>query len=409
MDSLITFGIGKMELDWSKSYQLSDFSKLFKESDRRDLLCYYYDDQDEEVRTDHSQGYTKKLSQIKRRLDLLGYTLSSIKIMYEDMILHNNYYVSSNSYNLSFEDIYSIFYNLDISKIVVIKDPFYDFGTFEFGEFVKFLFTENKALIDPVREKLGIEKTVIPYDLLWFIETLENLDPLVLLRILVENPKNEDLEIYWICPELITIDDLSFEVPDSDKIMIVTEGTTDLGIIKRTIDILYNDISDLFMFIDMEDNYPFTGNGSLKNFCIGLNRIKIQNNVIAIFDNDAAGCGSYNALKNTLNTSNLLILKLPDYKDFDSMETIGPQGSSKENINGLAVAIECFLDFNSVNIPATIRWKSYDDKQKIYQGALESKDSYTKAFYANNLNDGSYDTSKLKYLIDFILSSWINR
>lgn len=94
---------------------------------------------------------------------------------------------------------------------------------------------------------------------------------------------------------MITIDDLSFEVPDSDKIMIVTEGTTDLGIIKRTIDILYNDISDLFMFIDMEDNYPFTGNGSLKNFCIGLNRIKIQNNVIAIFDNDAAGCGSYNA------------------------------------------------------------------------------------------------------------------
>lgn len=116
------------------------------------------------------------------------------------------------------------------------------------------------------------------------------------------------------------------------------------------------------MYIDMEDNYPFTGTGNLKNFCIGLDRIKIQNNVIVIFDNDAAGCSSYNAIKGKCNTSNLLILKLPDYDSFTSFETIGPQGISNENINGRAVAIECFLDFESVNIPTRIRWKSYDDR-----------------------------------------------
>lgn len=267
------------------------------------------------------------------------------------------------------------------------------------------MFTENRELLDAVRVKLGIREKVIPYDLMTFIENLENLDPFIILRILVENPNNSDLEVYWICPEAMSIDDMSFEVPETDKIMIVTEGTSDLGIIKRTIDLLYDDVSDLFMYIDMHDNYPFTGTGNLKNFCIGLNRIRIQNNVIAIFDNDAAGCGSYNAIKDKCNDSNLFILKLPDFDAFNLFDTIGPQGISKENINGRAVSIECFLDFNSVSIPPQIRWKSFDDKLKIYQGAIEEKEQYTKAFYSSCLTDGTYDTSKLKYLIDFILFS----
>lgn len=408
VDSLITLGIGKLELDWSKSYLLSDFSKLFKDSDKRDLLCYYYDDYEEDYKTTYKSGYIKKLSQIKRRLELLGYTLPSIKVMYEELILNSNFY-TPNSVKLSYEDFYSIFYNLDISKIDVTKDPFYDFGSFEFGEFASYLFKENLALLDPVREKVGIENNDIPSDLVWFIESLENLDPFIILRILVENSKNSDLDVYWICPASFTNDDLSFDIPEAEKIMIVTEGTSDLGIIKRTIDTLYNDISDLFMYIDMEDNYPFTGNGSLRNFCIGLNRIRIQNNVIVLFDNDAAGCGSYYDVKDKCEDSNFLILKLPDYFEFNAVDTVGPQGVTKENINGRAVAIECFLDFNSVNIPTNIRWNNYVEKQKIYQGALENKEMYTKAFYSSCLTDGTYDTSKLNFLIDYILSSWINR
>lgn len=407
MDSLITFGIGKMELDWSKSYLTRDFSAIFKESDKSQLLCYYYDDYENELKTTHIMGYSKKLSHIKRRLDLLGYSLSSIKEMYEEIIF--NSHTLPNAIKLSFDDFYNIFYSLDISDIDATTEHFYYPDDFEFGEFARCLFKENKSLLDLVRDKLDIEKGESPYDVISFIETLENLDPFILLRIFVENPRNLDLDVYWICPESLMVDDLSFEVSESDKIMIVTEGTSDLKIIKRIIDSLYDDVSDLFMYIDMEDNYPFTGTGNLKNFCIGLDRIRIQNNVIVIFDNDAAGCGSYNAIKGKCNNSNLLILKLPEFDEFKVFETIGPQGISKEDINGRAVAIECFLDFKSVNIPTRIRWKSYDDKQKIYQGAIEEKEKYTKAFYSSCLTDGSYDTSKLRYLIDYILLAWINR
>ena len=407
MDSLITFGIDKMELDWSKGYLLRDYSTLFNESDKSQLLCYYYDDSCEEIKTTQIIGYSKKLSRIKRRLELLGYTLSSIKVLYEEMIL--NSFIPSNAVKLSFEDFYSIFYLLDVSKIDTTKERFCYPDDFEYGEFVRLLFTDNEALLDPVRRKLDLRKNELPSELMSFIETLENLDPLIVLRILVENPKNSDLDIFWICPESMFIDNESFDVSESNRIMIVTEGTSDLSIIKRTIDSLYEDVSDLFLYIDMEDNYPFTGTGNLKNFCIGLNRIRIQNNVIVIFDNDAAGCGSYNAIKDNCNVSNLLIIKLPDYDEFNSIDTIGPQGVTKENINGRAVAIECFLDFNSVSMPPRIRWKSYDDKQKIYQGAIENKEQYTKAFYSSNLTDGTYDTSKLSFLMEYIFSSWINR
>lgn len=97
MNSLITFGIDKMELDWSKSYLLSDFSSLFKDSDKTQLLCYYYDEYADEMKTTYVTGYSRKLSYIKRRLDLLGYTISYVKVLYEEIILRNNYSKKSNS------------------------------------------------------------------------------------------------------------------------------------------------------------------------------------------------------------------------------------------------------------------------------------------------------------------------
>ena len=36
------------------------------------------------------------------------------------------------------------------------------------------------------------------------------------------------------------------------------------------------DFDDFFTFVDMADNYPFTGAGSLVNFCAGLAKIGIS-------------------------------------------------------------------------------------------------------------------------------------
>ena len=97
---------------------------------------------------------------------------------------------------------------------------------------------------------------------------------------------------------------------------------------------------------------------------------------------------------------------MPEFEHFD---TIGPQGNSCEDINGTAVAIECFLDFASVDFPPVIRWTSYSEKLKKYQGTLQRKDDYTRAFLKANLKSDDYNTSKIKKLIDYIIEQWCNQ
>ncbi len=175
------------------------------------------------------------------------------------------------------------------------------------------------------------------------------------------------------------------------------------------IDQIYPDISDFFDFVDMKENYPFTGTGNLYNFCVGLCRINIQNNIIAIFDNDTAGLEKYHQSQSLQKPDSFVITKLPDCPEFSSICTLGPQGSSMENINGRAVAIECFLDFGSVQKSPCVRWTSYNKNERQYQGELESKDEYVRAFKQCDLTDGSYDTSKLEFLIEYIISQWTDR
>ena len=135
-----------------------------------------------------------------------------------------------------------------------------------------------------------------------------------------------------------------------------------------------------FNFIDMQDNYPFTGTGNLYNFCCGLMKIGVLNQIIVIFDNDTAGNEKYEKLLQLPQMRNMLVTKLPYVSEFESVETIGPQGTSIENINGSAVAIECFLDFSTYHISPTIRWTNYVEKQSWFV-------EYDRLYFPNNENN----------------------
>ena len=68
-------------------------------------------------------------------------------------------------------------------------------------------------------------------------------------------------------------------LPQSDRFLIVTEGSSDGKILFHAIRLLRPEIADFFYFVDMEKGYPFTGTGNLLNFCRGLfeNRDPKQN------------------------------------------------------------------------------------------------------------------------------------
>jgi hypothetical protein len=197
---------------------------------------------------------------------------------------------------------------------------------------------------------------------------------------------------------------------DSLKILVVTEGSSDSYILGRAITILRPDIADFFYFIDMEEHYPFTGTGNLFRFCQGLSKIRIQNNVLVVFDNDAAGIEKFEQLSQLSRAEKILFCKLPDHHDFTRFRTIGPNGSSHEDINGAAVAIECFLDLSTIDdSEIQIRWTSFNRALQKYQGELEGKENAVRAFKKADLTGGSYDTSKLEFVLDYLVDQWIGK
>ncbi len=410
---MITLGIGRMEIDWGKNNVYHDHSALFQSQDVKLIPYYYVDTDTDEPIVEMKEGLARKLSSVKMRLDLLGYDLVSIKELYEDMIKDSDIYGCTILF--SFDEFYNLLSHIDVQSVDTVKIAVnFDENGYDLGEYARRCIFDDPQF----KHKLPIEdyrKEENGWRLISDFETFfENLDPYITLRVLAENPNNNEFEVYWSFADVVENgwtekEDIVKRLSPDEKILIVTEGSSDSFVIKQSIDALYPDIADFFDFVDMEEHYPFTGVGNLYNFCLGLIRINISNRILIIFDNDTAGTEKYKLLETIEKPSSLLITKLPDHKDFEDFKTFGPQGEASENINGKAVAIECFLDFNSISQNPAVRWTFFSKKLNQYQGELIDKENYVRAFKGCDLSGDSYNCVKLKYLIDYILEQWIHR
>ena len=398
MGTMITLGVGKLEINWGKNDFYENFRDLFQPNDWKDIK-YYYADNVVEIK----KGYSRKLALVKPRLDLLGYTLENIKIIYESA--YTEYCDAMGEYAdtvLTFEEYFNVFSKINLSKVNTLTED----DDWDFGEYVTKCIFEDKEIQRLLKKySLGRKSG----------EFYENLPPRLLVRVLCENPTAKDLPLQWYMADHVENgwskeEDLSPKLEDKDKILIVTEGKSDTFILQTSINKLFPAISDFFYFIDMEENYPFTGTGNLYNFASGLTKIKIQNKTIIVFDNDEAGIFSYKKCKEKLDAiPNLKFYHLPNMDEFKYFLTVGPTGDSYQDINGKAVSIECFLDldFNSSKAPK-VRWTIYNEKSNKYQGALISKDEYTRTF-KKHLEDEHYRKDKLYFLINDLIDFWCTK
>ncbi len=391
MGSMITLGIDKLEIDWGKNNFFSDHSSLFLPSDVKKIPYYYADNVVED-----QDGLSRTLGSIKRRLDLLGYSPLRLESIYKEHL--QNVPEHYPKVSISFKQFKAVITSIDISKINLDEER----EDYDLGEFVsKYIFC------DPEIKKRLPKDVTVDSDLGTFFE---NIDPYFTLRLLADNPENLEREVQWRYADVVEggwaeRNDIVKPLPPEEKILIVTEGSSDAFIIERSINELMPDVADFFHFVDMEEHYPFTGTGNLYRFCQGLTSIHIQNKVLILFDNDAAGIESYNKCKKLNCPNNMQIFKLPEYLEFNKFNTIGPSGESLENINGSAVSIECFLDL-SMSSNNMIRWTSYNRKLNCYQGELDNKDFFVKEFKKTSLKD-NYNVEKLKFLLNYIFEKWV--
>jgi hypothetical protein len=394
MGSMITLGIDKFEIDWGKNDFFINHSKLFQPNDITEIPYYYVDNI-----VEYKEGFSRKLTDIKRRLELLGYSMRSLRDRYNAHL--DSFPVYYDDVTVTYDMFYEVISSLNINNIQLDEE----YGDYSLGEFLsRYLFKQAEF-----NRKINLS------ELDRHIGTIfENMDPYITLRILMDNEDNIDQKLQWRYADLVEggwvkKENLFEPLNDGEKILIVTEGSSDSFIIGRALEILYPDIADFFYFVDMEEHYPFTGTGNLYKFCQGLSSIKIQNNVLVIYDNDAAGVAKYNLSKLLLLPKSMQITKLPDHNSFNNFQTIGPNGRSRENINGSAVAIECFLDLEHLtDEEPCIRWTSYDAGMQRYQGELIDKDAYIKVFKKLRTAGSGYNFTKLKFMIDHLYNEWVS-
>ena len=389
MGSMITLRLGRLEVDWGKNSFFRNHSPLFSKSDLG-MAEYFYAGNQVIVQP----AYVRELRRVVGRLELLGYSLEGCRKAYATALSHvPDYYPEV---TIGFDVFRQALCAVDLDRV---RDDGYD-ADYDLGEFASYI------LRDPEFNRVANElsSSVTRDDGTFF----ENLDCCVTLRLLAENPANLDRDLVWGIHDVVEggyveNDDVYEPLSDESRFLVVTEGSSDSAILKASLPIMAPDVADFFDFVDMKDNYPFTGTGSLVNFCKGLTAIKVQNNIIVVLDNDTAGNAAFQRLHSLKLPRNMRIIKLPYLEEFSRIATLGPSGDSIDDVNGRAVAIECFLDLNfgPDEVPA-IRWASYNHESGAYQGQLALKDVYTKRFF-ESINKGDYNLAKLNLLWGHIL------
>lgn len=393
MDSLILLGIENLELDWGKQYLVKNHSKLYCKSDMKPADYFYFDYENDSYRTEKKPAYVRKLGDLLRRLELLGYTLSGCHKQYADHIESTPDYCKP----IPFESFRKTLASINVANVRVPDEP----TNCDPGEFAeKIIFKDREFLKRDHTFASMDDSTGVFY---------ESLDPYITLRLLAENSKNLEKDIIWRFED-DQYKDHNGKTPiyedllDADRFLVVTEGSSDSTILSRSLPLVAPDVADFFYFVDMTNNYPFTGTGNVFKFCQGLARIRMQNNILVLLDNDTAGHDVYNRILKLKLPPKMHVATLPDIQGARRFKTLGPTGKSTENVNGKAVSIELFLDFSQIKSMPVIRWTSFNDSVGHYQGELIGKEGYVKSFHNKCDLAKGYDLSKLRDLWAYIIN-----
>ena len=179
---------------------------------------------------------------------------------------------------------------------------------------------------------------------------------------------------------------------------------------------IYPHLSDLFYFMDFEDDNGGKRDGgssfvikNLKTFYFS----KLKANFIAVFDNDAEGLGSRCALFREIKhwPDNFRILLYPDNDLFKKYPTIAPNGKTIDNdIINKACSIELYLPDCIIKADGNyfpIEWETRKtitdengESKALYQGVISQKERIKKSFHKLRKNIENGD-------VPFVIEEWI--
>jgi len=400
-----------------------DHGHLFQKQDRQrmrsDQINYdYFEGRDEDELASLETGFSKPLRHVFPRLELLGFSMESVKQDYERAARDSR---EQNEQMLDwhlprkFADFASFVTFTRNFKLNDLSSTISSDGCDEAKKRIRERFgnrelIEHLPFFDPVDDD--------PYsEITYFVSLFSFLDPYSTLRLLAENDANLDVPVTWHYGPLVNSGWESEEAfkpcaRRDETFLIATEGSSDAHILQHALDLLKPDIADFFRFIDMSESHPFPGTGNLHKFAKGLSQIDVHNQLVLLYDNDAEGRAMFTRSCALKLPDNMRIAVLPDLEALSTFPTIGPGGIHTMNINQRAAAIECYLDLEGEKTPdALVRWRNLIKDTNTYQGSLENKRLFMKAFLdlrPNTFEASKYDTSKIFCVLEMLVGVCIS-
>ncbi|NOR71848.1 MAG: hypothetical protein GQ532_19540 [Methylomarinum sp.] len=397
-----------------------DYGFLFQDSDltrrkSKSINYEYYEEHPEEKQEldEAEEVFTRTLSRVLPRLNLLGFTLEVARSEYQTLVAE----AEEISNNIDIEETKKEYLTFEAFCNLACRYPLVDLKS----DYIEYD-TPDRDIISQGRFAADIKVfDRIPWsensDSYWseasfLSERVCILSAELMLQIFALNAANAEVEVTWEFGPIVHAgwvqrDEFRGGVLQKQKVLIATEGTSDARIIRRALDVLRPDVADFFNFVDIDERHPFWGTGNLVKFAEGLLRIEVLNQVLFVLDNDAEGVDAFRKLKKLNPPANMRAMLLPDLEEFKKFKTVGPEGVNTSDINGRAVAIECYLDLRLDRYPpAQITWSNFKKDIDAWHGALDFKESYSKHFYEQSddlLRNGNYDVSKLLKLLDVLI------
>jgi hypothetical protein len=391
MGSYASLYISSFEVYSCKSYVSPSLMTLFREYDREQLSLT---DEDGEVR--EIFRYINRVGSIKLRLNIMGFDLTNT---INEFTINNDSHYTVEYGNEDWHEVllegYSFENWLRAMKIIVSSKRQYDFML------KKELKTSDDPILNHILEEhedgdsfFGFECSDIRYVIRGLLELFNDED-----HFYIDYSELVDAGYYSgedkICE--LSLQSLADNYIANEKIIILSEGSSDITIIKRTMEYLYPDVVGFYSFMDFNQSNAAGSASSLVTYIKAFIGSGIRNRIIALFDNDTAAEEAITALNKVNIPSNIKVLRYPYLEQYTEYPTIGPHGIGFTNINGLACSIEMYLgydilvsdelDYPTKYIP--IQWKGYSQGLKKYQGEILNKEQIHKKYlkFLDDLNE----------------------
>ena len=191
----------------------------------------------------------------------------------------------------------------------------------------------------------------------------------------------------------------------NNRFLVVTEGSSDSKVLRHAFKLLKPHLADFFYYIDMQSGYPFSGTGNMFRFLQGIVSLPILNHTLFVYDNDAEGVFNHGRSSELMLPDNVVVMKLPNCLSLTDIETVGPSGRHRTDINGRAAAIECYLDLGSNPV---VRWISYNKALNSYHGVLEEKEHHLRRFLRLRIRSRQYDFTRIEAVLDAIIDTCVS-